>query len=775
MWFQIIKNDLRKRKSTNLILLVFVMLCTLFLASSVHNIMMTVNGLNYFMEVSNASDFTLLVYGHDKEKVIEWLDSQNEVYEYSYEELCEISASDLSFADEKLLIFLNKQGGVHAKALDENGNELHLKHGEVAISKEVMKQHNLKEGETLEFIFEGETYSYTIVSCKDILYGNNNFSVSRLIFTEEDYNRMVVNSDNTREYAFYINSTDLKETANSLEQQNFTGLISAFEKAFIPYLYIYDMIVAGLFVVVSLCLIIISLLVLRFSIVFTLEENYQEIGIMKAIGMRDWTIQKIYLIKYISIVLAGAVIGIIGSIPVGKLMIDSMAQNIVSGDSSGGLWIHVVCGIVIVGFVVLMCFLFTAKMRRLSAVTAMRSGENGERYQKRRGLYLYRRKSMRTIPFLALNDVICNKKRYLTLLFSFVVSFILITIPVNTTTTMNSEEMTQKLCIDTSADIYIKSTMVGNRYESDLQAEMDKLKADLKQVGYTAEVSSIAYYYLRWEHNGDVVKWVTAHPVGAHSDYLTVEEGDVPKLANEVSFSKKVMEEYDLNIGDTVTTTISGEKEEFIISGSYTDYFQMGRGVRLSESADLSDEVMLYNWVIMVDMDENMEEEELKEILDEKLPQYSWMTSDEIVSDQVGSIKGTMEDMQLPMTILLCALIMLVCVFMTKLFIVREKSQIAMLKSIGFANTSIRLWIVLRMIWVVIASMIISIPISVISNQIILEPLFGIMGAEVQIQVDVLKSYFIYPFVLLFGIILATIWATGSVSKITTKDMINVE
>ena len=45
------------------------------------------------------------------------------------------------------------------------------------------------------------------------------------------------------------------------------------------------------------------------------------------------------------------------------------------------------------------------------------------------------------------------------------------------------------------------------------------------------------------------------------------------------------------------------------------------------------------------------------------------------------------------------------------------------------------------------------------------------MGAELQIQVEPLKAYLFYPFVLLGGIMAATYFATGSVKKIGTNDM----
>ena len=155
----------------------------------------------------------------------------------------------------------------------------------------------------------------------------------------------------------------------------------------------------------------------------------------------------------------------------------------------------------------------------------------------------------------------------------------------------------------------------------------------------------------------------------------------------------------------------------------------------------------------------------------EQFPQYEWVTAQEAIDANIGTIKDTMHAMQLPMTVMLCLLIMLISLLMMKLFIVREKGQLAMLGSIGWRRGDIRKWLVMRMVWVVLLSMIFAVPLSMLSNRFILKNIFAIMGAELQIQVEPLKAYLLYPAVLLVGIMAATYFATGSVRRIDPGDM----
>lgn len=100
MWLEILKKDLRKQKSVNIILLLFITLSTIFLASSVSNICLVLNGLEKYMEYANVSDVTAVFGGVDEKEVFEgWLDGRGEVTEYAGEQLCEIAADDVSMGE----------------------------------------------------------------------------------------------------------------------------------------------------------------------------------------------------------------------------------------------------------------------------------------------------------------------------------------------------------------------------------------------------------------------------------------------------------------------------------------------------------------------------------------------------------------------------------------------------------------------------------------------------------------------------------------------------
>lgn len=75
-----------------------------------------------------------------------------------------------------------------------------------------------------------------------------------------------------------------------------------------------------LLIVVSAIFIAVAFVVLRFTITFTLSDEFREIGVMKAIGIGNFKIRGLYLVKYPGISVIGTVIGLVLSSPFGEML-----------------------------------------------------------------------------------------------------------------------------------------------------------------------------------------------------------------------------------------------------------------------------------------------------------------------------------------------------------------------------------------------------------------------------------------------------------------------
>ena len=57
MYLNILKKDLKRKKAMNIILLVFIILATMFVSSSVNNILSVTSALDNYFEMAEAPDF----------------------------------------------------------------------------------------------------------------------------------------------------------------------------------------------------------------------------------------------------------------------------------------------------------------------------------------------------------------------------------------------------------------------------------------------------------------------------------------------------------------------------------------------------------------------------------------------------------------------------------------------------------------------------------------------------------------------------------------------
>lgn len=793
MLVHLLKKDLMKRKGINLILFLFITLATVFVSSSVNNILIVSSAVEYYMDYAKVPDVNVITSSEEeKNRITNWIkdcQAQGIVEEFDYNTFIALSdkavaienaGASIALDSKGASIYLSTQDVDFVRAYDLDGEEFTLNQGEIALPLAMMERNQLKIGDQISITSGDVKKQFTInMVVKDAAFGNEMVGMARLIVHPQDFKELEVNSSKFGLY--YVMTDDSAGFIEALGEQGFRTLMNSVGRSMYSMVYSFDMIFAGLLILIGVCLILIALLVLRFTLVFTMEEQYQEIGILKAIGLKNRSIKKLYLIKYLAIVSLGALIGLLISIPVSQAMINSVSQNMIMEQSEANLGINVISALCVVALVLSFCYFCTRKLNKVSAITAIRSGDSGERFTKVRGLSLSKHHHMSIAMYLGINDILSHVRRYAVLIITFCISFLLITIPLNTLHTMQSAEMVKKFMLDPNSAVYVRNIEQGDEevYNSTpkLKKGMTRLQAELKDKGYDVKLSAEAIFFLRYAGKGEEKRTniMTLQLLDKQNAFEDYSEGSAPMLENEIAFSKPILQGKNWAVGDYVNVNINGIERTMLITGSYTDYMQLGNSARLNPVINCDQEFMFDYWSIMMYMNTKLSQDELAQQLSVDLPNYEWATAQYLVDQNVGGIQEILKQTILPMTAMLCAVIMLITLLMEKLFIAREKGEIAMMKSVGFSYRTICSWQMIRMSLVVVTSMIISIPMSYISNRFLLQPIFAIMGAEVSIQVEPLLTYIIFPGILLVGILIATMLAARGIRHINIREMNNLE
>ena len=60
MLFRILKKDLKRKKTMNIILFLFIVLATMFVSSGINNVVTVMNGTDYYLDKAGVGDYIII-------------------------------------------------------------------------------------------------------------------------------------------------------------------------------------------------------------------------------------------------------------------------------------------------------------------------------------------------------------------------------------------------------------------------------------------------------------------------------------------------------------------------------------------------------------------------------------------------------------------------------------------------------------------------------------------------------------------------------------------
>lgn len=787
MFIRILKKDFKRKKGITVILFIFMVMATLFISVSVNNIFQVLNSTDYSLEMGKVPDIYInCPKQKDGRNIEDWIKNNELVSDYSAFKAVFLTKAEfesingISDIDYKKFetIMAQSQCEELMPLYDSDNRLAQVNEGEVAICKKFMKKNNLKVGNTITLRLGDYVKTFNISkTIQDPALGSDFTSISRFLFNEKDYADLEANSDNIS-VNYGINTKNSTKFLKDYNRQDYDTFV-ILEKSIFKMTYALTLVTAAVLIILGIILIIISFLVLRFSINFTIEEEFKEIGVMKAIGIRSIHIRVLYLIKYFVLIGVAATIGCIVSIPLSKKSLDMVVSggNMMFLGDRVGIMLNILTAIFTMVIVMFLCLISTRKIRKISAIEAIRSGMTGERYTRKSIISLKNTKRIKTTFFMALNDIFSEAKRYLSLILTFIMGTVLVILALNTITSMTSDEMAENFCIDTEADFFLSSEFFANE-ETDVI--IDKAKEDIKSAGYECDVKFLAYYTISFYEKGsdDILSCMTMQSVGDNGKYIKMAVGDTPLLENEIAMSAKVMRKLGVNVGDTICAKFGTEEKEFVITGKYANYSQLGESALISSSTDLSSITRTGNAYLQITLSGIKESEKADAIKDikKKLPGIGVMSSEEVIAVNLGSEMDKFSNLKHLILLLVCGINVMITVLMVKIFIIGEKGQIAMLRAIGFSVKHLKMWQMFRIGIILIISNLLGIVFSLFLNNLLLKPVFAMMGAEyMKIHVDYIEAYLISPLILLAVTSVSAFIGAGKLKKLKIMEINNIE
>ena len=731
MLWRILKKDLKRKKAMNVILLVFIILASMFVSSGTNNIISVTTALDDYFEMADAPDYLAVTMNKaGAVDVDEILHSAASVKSFGKEKILYMDSDSITFEDEESknvtnlsFIFLQSDGDMSMNyILDDGGILESVKSGEFYMTAGMAEDIGLEIGDKMTVKLGGVSCSFTFAGgVRDAVLGSKGIGIQRYIISAEDFEKFI-SAENVEQFyggqLIYIRTSDIEKMLFEIKPIIDSALLTG-DKATIKFSYVFDMMVVGLLLAVSLILIAVAFVVLRFTIVFTLSEEFREIGVMKAIGIRNRKIRGLYLAKYAALSVIGAVIGLALSFPFGEMLVSFFSKSIMINNRNAA-FANIICAVLIVGVIMLFSYGCTGKVGKMAPIDAVRNGQTGERFRRKSLLHLGRSR-LPQAAFLSVNDVLSSPKQFSIVIVVFTLCILLMTIMSNFALTLKSEKILRFFDMPSSEAHILDGEILGEilvdqSVYKQIIADTEKLLADNGMPGKCTMTMSTEF---ETSHKGKTAKISFYVMKGETNDTLYVDKGSAPQKTDEIVVTVSVLDDLGAEIGDRVTAIINGKEYEFIITGTYSSF--MSPTAFLYKDFDFGNLPANNIMGVQIHFDGNPDKaqinkniEKLKDLLDTG---KVYSTSEFInnftgMSDTLNVIK----QMMMIVTVIVTALLV---ILMERSFISKEKSEIALMKAVGIGNGSIILQHSLRF---VIASVI-----ACIVSSVVLMPISNVM------------------------------------------------
>lgn len=776
MFSRIIKKDLLKNKTIAIVLLIFIALSSLLVATGTSMIGELVNSLHALFAKSSAPDFVQMHDGEiNKTEIEQWSTKNPLVKQEQIVEMITIDGTKIGFGSQKTIEkssimdnYIVTQNQLFDYLLNLNNDIIQVSKGEIAVPVYYMQKNKLDIGDTITIMNQEKELELVISDfVRDVQMNPSIIHSKRFVVHEADWQTLKQEGGKV-EYSIEFQLTDsnnLNDFRNAYESSNLPKKGPVIDYPLFKALNaITDGLVVAIIIIISTLLIIIAILCIQYTILAAIEEDYKEIGIMKAIGISRWNIKKLYLLKYIVLTAVASLIGYVISFFLSGLFMSNIKLYLGTSPKSMLLHIAPLLAVSAVFVIIILFCLFTfRKFNRITAVEALRTGSYSGKPISNKSLSLHKWSMLNVNVYLGIRDIMMRYRMYLLLLFVYLISTFIIIVPVNFLNTVQSSSFIKYLGIERS-----------------------DIRVDLQQADPTQETFNAIVSYVKRDQDVDqyaplvTSRFEMMNDEGL-SEAITIETGDfsmfpleyikgtAPTHNYEIALSYLNSDEFEKDVGDQLQLIINGETKTMVVSGIYQDVTNGGRTAKA---------ILPYNpktalsYVINIDLKSGVD-------MYKKMVEYENVFHPAKVTNIEGylvqTFGNTIEQLRV-FTIAAMIIALLIAALITSLFlrmlVAKDREQIAILKSIGFSLNDLRNQYITRTLLVLVVGMVSGTIIANTLGERIVSILLSFMGAsEVSFVIHPVEAYLLCPFVLIVVVGVTALRSIFSIKKTTITEL----
>lgn len=521
---------------------------------------------------------------------------------------------------------------------------------------------------------------------------------------------------------------------------------------------------AAIVILVAVLLLVVALLCLRFSFLTAAEQDYREIGVLKAIGVPPRGIRRIYLTKYVALAGAATALGLVGGLALTPVLARNITRYMGSVPSVWTWLAPVLAAGLVLAALVLFLVVLLRRFGGISAVAALRAGATG---QQSRAARLRLHRSRLPVPLrLGAMDVVGRWPTYLLLFGVFAVSTFLTIVPISSATTASAPGFIHYMGTGT-VDLRIELRHAGDASTAQFARIVDTVRADPDVATVTPMVTT---RHGSVDADGNPVSLSVEN--GDHTVLpLTYAEGRAATDATEITLSLMALDQAGRDVGDTLPVEVGGNVRDLTIVGSYQD---ITNGGKTAKSVLPTEENDVMRYVVGVALAPGADVTATAQAYGEALAPAKVHDIEQWRVQTLGPIARQMTVTAGISAVVAVALVGLMTALFTRMILARDAGQIAVQRAVGADDGGLRAQYVTRMVLVLALGVVVGAVAAATLGEamfnLMFEGLYGGMEAlgrgtsRIDFAVDPLLTYVLLPAALLASVWLVTAASARSLS-----------
>ncbi len=798
MFFKMLKNDLKMKKGLNLILFIFIVIASILMYVSASQLYIQITGEERTVKSCNSSDLLLLFENtaerhEEKLQIISQSLTENEFFgDFSHSEgvMGEPMQFDFEKIDEddkesffekmQLITTLPREYNL---VYDTDDNPICVKNGTVWISHKMRDVTGSKTGDHMKIITPmGRVYEFEIAG---FYKEPTAIYLYKYFISDDDYK--VISADFPVKTDIFsvltpeVNSDIVDIFRSELRNEHDIRLIEGWwSRHTMSDDFVVIFIITFSMILMSIFMVIIILMTIRFTMISALRDEEKEIGMMRAMGIDSLRFRWLFVAKYISFAVTGGIIGIIAGIPLSYKLMHLFAGGVVYPPVHELVLIGTASALLMASSIILFCLLVMRRINKISVIDAIHGENRGERFGKASALLLHKRTKMPVPVFLGLSDILSRIKRYIFLIIAYTLGGMMILLPGYLYhSVVNPEFMKYTLIYDYDFFPDFSDEMM-KEYERREIAESkdfwDIFNDDLANNDINAHVDTCCYCggELYTEGRRDCEVFFNFDDMSP----IEYSEGTAPVLENEIAMSSYTARNRGIKPGDEIEVGLNEysedklhitlNKKKVIVTG-LIDMMEWGSPyIIMGKEYDKGciNGKRFFSLNIYSD-NKQAEWDKMNELFNGHM-----MTAEE-------ALMRELEDYELPLRLfrnVVFAAVVFVNILLTALymniFISEDKSEIALQRCLGTGDGKIRAAELFRMMTLTIASVIAAILISNTVGARLFDVLFGTINLSgFKFMPMPVLTWVIMPLVSLLTVLIPSVIRLSSIDKIDIRSI----